>query len=86
MSPGGMVECWFEQVHDAVVNCRCLDRFESLSNKPISVAHLPQINQWWATGRFGKVAAFDPRSPAIVTEYVAAPNQLTVSNQRGSGV
>jgi len=44
----------------------------------VHVAYLPQTNNWWATGRFSKVAALDPRAPAIITEYVAAPNQLLV--------
>lgn len=57
---------------------RCLDKFEGLSSQPVHVAYLPQTNTWWATGRFSKIAALDPRAPALITEYVAAPNQLTV--------
>jgi hypothetical protein len=57
---------------------RCLDKFEGLSNQPVHVAYLSQTNLWWATGRFSKVAALDPRAPALITEYVAAPNQLLV--------
>ncbi|WIA17403.1 hypothetical protein OEZ85_014259 [Tetradesmus obliquus] len=58
------------------VEGRCLDKFEGLSNKPISCAYLPHCNHWWATGRAGKLAALDPRAPAVITEYVAQPNQL----------
>jgi hypothetical protein len=57
---------------------RCLDKFEGLSNKPISCAYLPHCNHWWATGRAGKLAALDPRAPAVITEFVAQPNQLQV--------
>jgi hypothetical protein len=59
-----------------LVACRCLDKFEGLSNKPVHVCYLPHTNNWWATGRFSKVAALDPRAPALITKYVAAPNQL----------
>lgn len=58
--------------------CRCLDKFEGLSSKPVHVCYLPHTNNWWATGRFSKVAALDPRAPALITEYVAALNQLQV--------
>ncbi|KAF6254405.1 WD40-repeat-containing domain protein [Scenedesmus sp. NREL 46B-D3] len=61
------------------VEGRCLDKFEGLSNKPISCAYLPHCNHWWATGRAGKLAALDPRAPAVITEYVAQPNQLQAS-------
>lgn len=62
----------------ALMHCRCLDKFEGLSNRPVHVAYLPHLNNWWATGRFSKVAALDPRAPALITEFVAAPNQLLV--------
>lgn len=55
---------------------RCLDKFEGLSSRPISVVHVPQTNVWWATGRFDRVNVCDPRAPANVTQYVAQPNQL----------
>jgi hypothetical protein len=45
----------------------------------VHVACLPQLSAWWATGRFSRVAVLDPRAPALITEYVAKPNQLTVS-------
>lgn len=63
----------------AVLLRRCLDKFEGLSTQPVHVAYLPHTNNWWATGRFSRVAALDPRAPALITEYVAAPNQLLVS-------
>jgi hypothetical protein len=56
---------------------RCLDKFEGLSSRPISAAHVPQTNMWWATGRQDKVNVCDPRAPANVTAFVAASNQLT---------
>lgn len=58
---------------------RCVDEFERLSNRPLSVAVLPRLNQWWATGRAARVAVLDPRAPALITEHVAGPNQLLVS-------
>lgn len=57
-------------------SCSCLDRFEALSSQPISVICVPQLNQWWSTSRFDRIAAFDPRAPANVSPYVADPNQL----------
>lgn len=74
------------QAHRLLMTCmsiaarRCLDKFEGLSNKPISCAYLPHCNHWWATGRAGKLAALDPRAPAVITEYVAQPNQLQVGH------
>jgi hypothetical protein len=58
--------------------CRCLDRFDGLSSQPVHVAHLPQLNVWWASGRGGRVAVLDPRAPAVITDVVAQPNQLMV--------
>eukprot|EP00775_Hariotina_reticulata_P004041 gene4041-4288_t len=55
---------------------RCLDKFEGLSNKPISAVQLPHVKHWWATGRSGKLEALDPRAPAVITQYAAQPNQL----------
>jgi hypothetical protein len=56
---------------------RCLDKFEALSGRPVSAAHVPQTGAWWATGRQDHVNVVDPRAPANVTAYTAAPNQLT---------
>lgn len=65
------------------VEGRCLDRFDGLSSAPVHVAHLPHLNVWWATGRAGRIAVIDPRAPALITQHVAAPNQLLVSGLMG---
>lgn len=36
----------------------------------MAVAYLPSTNMYWASGRFGRLVAYDPRAPANVTEYI----------------
>lgn len=55
---------------------RCLDTFENVSNRPVSVAYVPSTNCYWATGRFNKIWACDPRAPANITSFVSDPNSL----------
>ncbi len=49
---------------------RLLDKFESINDQPVAVAYVPSTNMYWASGRFGRLVAYDPRAPANVTQYV----------------
>ncbi len=40
---------------------RLLDKFENINDQPVCVAYVPPINMYWASGRFGRLLAFDPR-------------------------
>ena len=62
---------------------RCLEKFEGLSSRPVSVVHVPQTHMWWATGRFDRVNVCDPRAPANVTQFCAQQNHLLQHQVRG---
>jgi hypothetical protein len=47
-----------------------LDKFENINDQPVAVAYVPSTKQYWASGRFGRLLAYDPRAPANVTQYV----------------
>jgi len=55
---------------------RLLDKFENINDQPVCVSYVPSTNMYWASGRFGRLVAFDPRAPANVTEYVKESNGL----------
>jgi hypothetical protein len=40
---------------------RLLDKFESINDQPVCVAYVPPTNMYWASGRFGRLLAYDPR-------------------------
>jgi WD40 repeat protein len=48
---------------------RCLDKFAVLNDKQTSACYVPAVKQYWVRGR-GKVLAYDPRSPANISQYV----------------
>lgn len=58
------------------LTCRLLDKFENINDQPVCVAYVASTNTYWASGRFGRLNAFDPRAPANVTEYVKEANGL----------
>ncbi|GFH06088.1 uncharacterized protein HaLaN_00660, partial [Haematococcus lacustris] len=53
-----------------------LDKFTSINDQPVCVAYVPPTNMYWASGRFGRLVAYDPRAPSNVTEYVRDSNSL----------
>mmetsp|Transcript_33374 Transcript_33374/g.84557 ORF Transcript_33374/g.84557 Transcript_33374/m.84557 type:complete len:866 (-) Transcript_33374:212-2809(-) len=55
---------------------RLLDKFENINDQPVCAAYVPPINMYWASGRFGRLVAYDPRAPSNVTEYVRDANSL----------
>ncbi|KAG2444756.1 hypothetical protein HXX76_001500 [Chlamydomonas incerta] len=55
---------------------RLLDKFESINDQPVAVAYVPSTNMYWASGRFGRLVAYDPRAPANVTQYVQESSGL----------
>ncbi|KAJ9523676.1 hypothetical protein QJQ45_020098 [Haematococcus lacustris] len=55
---------------------RLLDKFTSINDQPVCVAYVPPTNMYWASGRFGRLVAYDPRAPSNVTEYVRDSNSL----------
>ncbi|KAF5833397.1 WD40-repeat-containing domain protein, partial [Dunaliella salina] len=55
---------------------RLLDKFENINDQPVCVAYVPPINMYWASGRFGRLLAYDPRAPLNVTEFVKDANSL----------
>eukprot|EP00201_Polytomella_parva_P021851 CAMPEP_0175043714 /NCGR_PEP_ID=MMETSP0052_2-20121109/3361_1 /TAXON_ID=51329 ORGANISM="Polytomella parva, Strain SAG 63-3" /NCGR_SAMPLE_ID=MMETSP0052_2 /ASSEMBLY_ACC=CAM_ASM_000194 /LENGTH=378 /DNA_ID=CAMNT_0016306845 /DNA_START=48 /DNA_END=1181 /DNA_ORIENTATION=- len=55
---------------------RLLDKFENINDQSVTVSYVPGTNMHWASGRFGRLVAFDPRAPANVTKYVTESNGL----------
>ncbi|GFH06432.1 uncharacterized protein HaLaN_01062 [Haematococcus lacustris] len=55
---------------------KLLDKFTSINDQPVCVAYVPPTNMYWASGRFGRLVAYDPRAPSNVTEYVRDSNSL----------
>lgn len=56
---------------------RPLDRFEAINDQAVAVAVVPRINVYWASGRFGRLLAYDPKAPANITDYVQEANSLS---------
>ena len=56
-----------------------MDKFESINDQPVAVAYVPSTNMYWASGRFGRLVAYDPRAPANVTQYVQVSARAVVS-------
>eukprot|EP00798_Chlamydomonas_sp_ICE-L_P013183 gene13183-30648_t len=55
---------------------RLLDKFENISDSSVNVAYIASTNLYWASGRMGRLLAYDPRAPCNVTEYVKESNGL----------
>ena len=36
-------------------------RFENINDQPVCVAYVPPTHMYWASGRFGRLMAYDPR-------------------------
>jgi hypothetical protein len=44
---------------------RLLDKFENINDQTVCVAYVPPLNVYWASGRFGRLLAYDPRCACV---------------------
>ena len=40
------------------------------------MAYVASTNMYWASGRYGRLVAYDPRAPSNITEFVKEANGL----------
>ncbi|GBG74555.1 hypothetical protein CBR_g18966 [Chara braunii] len=55
---------------------RCLDTFENFTDSITSIAYLTSTKTYWVTGKSRKMIAYDPRTPAEITSYIAQTSRL----------
>jgi len=65
----GTVKIWSQEG-------RCLDVFDGLADTVTGLACVSATKSYWVTGRGYRLVAYDPRSPANITEYVKDTSRL----------